>query len=150
MPAAYSKDLCEKVIIKHFGLHQSITKVAEDLVVSEGFCRSVRTLWEQGRAFWKQGKRGTKARFRKFDPETLGILRSLVEQAQTLYLDVIQEQLQQRTGKNYSLATLCRGLREAGYTRKKVTCRLSLAVMLPLLAGKHMTTFIHAASQEGH
>ncbi|KAK9818722.1 hypothetical protein WJX74_003201 [Apatococcus lobatus] len=55
MPAAYSKDLCEKVIIKHFGLHQSITKVAEDLVVSEGFCRSVRTLWEQGRAFWKQG-----------------------------------------------------------------------------------------------
>ena len=115
-----NKVLCEKVIIKHFGLRQTIARVAEDRGVSNNFCRSVISLWEDGRRFWKQGKDRDRD-FRKFDPDTLGVQRSLVEQAQTLYLHEIQEQLQLKTGKSFSLATLCRGLREAGYTRKKVT-----------------------------
>ena len=45
MPAAYSKDLCEKVVIKYFGLHQTMEQVAQDLVVSNGFCYSVMERW---------------------------------------------------------------------------------------------------------
>ena len=74
MPAAYSKDLCKKVAIKHYGLHQSYHQVAMDLVVSIGFCRSVMNRWHAGEKINAKGKRGTKTRARALTPALLGML----------------------------------------------------------------------------
>ena len=121
MPAAYPKALCEVVVIKYWGMHQSYAQVAEDLVVSVGFCQSVMRRWLNGEQIWAAGKAGTKTRFRAFTPAMLGVLRSILLKMETAYLDELQEQLQRETGKLVSISALCRAIKELGITRKQVS-----------------------------
>ena len=120
MPAAYPKALCEKVILKYYGLQQPYAKVAEDLLVSANFCRAVMRRWLNNEQIWAAGKAGTKTRFRAFSPAVLGVPRTLMTRRETAYLDELQAMLFRATGLQVSLPGLCRALREIGFTRKQV------------------------------
>ena len=118
MPAPLSRDLCEKVIIKHFRDDDSSSKIAQDLVIHRNTVGRVIDRWEAGEDICLSRQRGFYSR--ALDTRTFAVLLRLLQHDEQLFLDEIRDELLIRTGKDVSLATVCRGLREARYTSLKV------------------------------
>ena len=66
------------------------------------------------------------------------MLVRLLRRDEQLFLDEIRDELLIRTGKDVSLATVCRGLREAGYTSLKVCWPDSWPLACGLCLRRHL------------
>ena len=138
MPAPYSEDLAEKMIIKHFWFEQSVQEIAWHLLVDPRTVKDRISRWEADEPLKLQGRTGVLNSNRLNSTAALNTLLSVLERNDTLFLEELAERMQEETGVEYSLSTLCRGLKELGWTRKKVkelsfsVCRFSRLHLLTL------------------
>ena len=110
-------DLAETVVIKHFGLHQSVATIADELLVSKSYCYRVLGRWDKGEPV--AGKRATSS---VSPPLTLAArdkLADLLNLTETAYLDELADQLERSTGAEASLFSICQALKEDGLTREQ-------------------------------
>ena len=119
MPDPYSEDFCEKVIIKYHWLDQDVRTIAEHLVCDYRTVNGILERWERGEELELDGRKGSLNLNRKCSTEMLNLLLAIVRAEETIYLDEIADILHEWSGEHYSLATVCRGLQELGWTRKK-------------------------------
>lgn len=136
MPAPYSKDVVEKVVISYVQApptgegSQTLRQLAARHNVSLGFVSRVTRGWEDGLSLQELatvGKKGTLASTRLLTPEVLRVLRRLVRENETAYLDELAELLDLHTGVCASTSTICRGLQLLKISRKLVRGRLLLS-----------------------
>ena len=118
MPKAYSEDLRWRAVWLHIVSGMSYTEIANVLFMSEkSVQRYLQLFHATGSITPAHQSRGPAKILCEF--EVFTILQTLIQKP-TLYLHEVQERLFQVTGIWVHVSTICRTIKEQGFTRKKL------------------------------
>ncbi len=117
MAAAYSLDLRKKILSAWQNKEGSQRKLAKRFKVSLSFIRDfLRRYRETGEIGAKPQGGDRRAKIKGIDQE---VLKKIITERSDIYLREVQEALQQRTGIDVSVSSLCRTLKRLKLGRKK-------------------------------
>jgi transposase len=117
MAAAYSLDLRKKVLSAWENKEGTQRELAERFKVSLSFIRDfLRHYRETGETKAKPQGGDRRSKIKGKDQE---LLKKIVVEQSDIYLREIQESLEQKTGINVSISSLCRTLKRLELGRKK-------------------------------
>jgi transposase len=122
MPAPLSRQLCKKIVLKHATQGRPNAEIARELDVDPHTVAAVLGRWRRGELLEKPGRKGIvdqKTKFRRVGG--LKHLKRILEEYECIYLDEIADELERRTGSSFSKSTVCRAIKQLGWTKKKVS-----------------------------
>ena len=117
MAAAYSIDLRKKILSAWEGKEDSQRGLAERFKVSFSFIKNLlRQHKETGEIIPKKQGGDHRSKLKEEEQE---LLKKIVEEKNDIYLREIQSIIQEKTGIDVSLSSLCRTLQKLELRRKK-------------------------------
>ena len=122
---AIQEDLCWRVVYLWYFNGCVSAEIADTLFISTSTVKRVLGRFKRNECIYLDHRRRAPRQDKRLLRGDLEILRRLVEDDASMYLDEIQHELRTRTGRNISLPTICRCLRhELRITRKLLTARV--------------------------
>jgi transposase len=117
MPIVYSLDLRKKVLNAWQNKEGSQRELAKRFKVSLSFIRDLsRRYKETGELTPKRQGGDRRSKLKEKEQE---LVKKIVEQKNDIYLEEIQKTIQEQTGINVSVSSLCRTLQKMQLRRKK-------------------------------
>lgn len=125
---AIQEDLCWRVVYMWYFNGCARAEIADTLFLSQSTVKRVLQRFNNGERIYLDDKRRGPRQDKRLLPGDVEVLKRLLEEDASMYLDELQHALRTRTGRSISLPTICRCLRhELRITRKLLTKRASEA-----------------------
>ena len=116
-----SKDLAWRAVYKWFYRGETLSKVGRDLLMDRDTVKKIVHRFERGEEPSVQGnQQRLRKAYRKLSTTELAEIKRFLENNASSYLDELCDLLFQSLGVRVSISTMCRGVRDIGFTRKQV------------------------------
>jgi transposase len=120
VPGCYPRWHWQRCLYLYIVSHMTVAAVAREMGCHRRSVERMLGRFARGEPLEGRGCKGVRHADRKITAPVLRHLLRLVREYNALYLDEIVDEVQRVHGVSLSVSTVCRALKEAGYTRKKV------------------------------